>query len=1072
MARSGTSRYKKKSAIDPSKEKEEKPKPYSQYSVPINLSSEEKKTSVGPVDAVIRMSGPVRYIWYFTHGRLEKDSCFECAMLSTSHTQQASVLFQKISKFIYFVEIPKASFYQIFKKQQGYQKCFAVKIYKKFAKGKREEVMHQTLFKKQASNLPYSQKNGFCVDTIRQVLILDANCHSFWETGWAKNKHAYYESIISIFVPHLLTKTNSQLPPFIVMRTLEHFWSLITNYKDCGYDATHKNVQLLRNSITRICKFDNMQELRNINTWANASTILAGFGAIMRIMNNARGTYTVPTIDDTSIRCIYEQITNPKVFGKMKDILKNLKRIYDDNNYNTLQSLQNQCWKLQTQSNNQKRFHYILWYNLLCCVKDDPSKWDRRHLIIYNNNIISQKQLNEIIVLDNRLTGQPHPLQNKMWSIIMNSQNTTCKECLNIIEQMEDTNEVLRFVKQYKSSIKMKFKMIRDTWLEFMSIIFQKLSQSPSNELLQSSFNLFQPQIKYMANQNDIPVVFKFYQKHFKFMSKLRVNEKLIQYARYVEHPDFIPLFIDILSPKAKRKKNYKHEIWWKNLKQCTEWWLDAFSLSGTIKILKDNNLEVGIITDIFEQSDKFSIDKYIPPELKSKLEMLLDSKTYDISIRNLVIHTINKRFESLNNAEIQCVKNTASKLLQMKNESIICNEIFKKLIGTFNPFNYEDEKIIKYVTSIDGKNGKQFIKLLISLQKCTHFKELTIKNRLARLVDWWKDKVENIANGCAHCSTVDIVASNNCFNEINALCKEIKPDYMQSKYINAAIKNINNYQSIKAKQNVIDWNKIELKMLLKCYFQQDEYKKQIKQLESNNPKKTAQIDELRESEKQKDELKTNIEQKLQSKTLQSAVELSKGLVIVQDIAYNFNMIKIQLHAQALKLAKQQLMKEKGNEYSKMYTSKTIHNLLFDILIEAYNKVKDRRLLPNTYKQKISTQIVNEGISKHQLSICKSSKETMTSIMLYGMECLSLCCDIALLHNPSVSIEPLCFEPLNKAKIVYDNKYYIEAYGSEKGEHLNFVSWPGIVRNDTNGIVSKKIAVFKNEILKVKIKVK
>eukprot|EP01084_Bolivina_argentea_P008961 16778_1 len=92
----------------------------------------------------------------------------------------------------------------------------------------------------------------------------------------------------------------------------------------------------------------------------------------------------------------------------------------------------------------------------------------------------------------------------------------------------------------------------------------------------------------------------------------------------------------------------------------------------------------------------------------------------------------------------------------------------------------------------------------------------------------------------------------------------------------------------------------------------------------------------------------------------------------------------------------------------------------------------------------------------------------MTSILLYGMECLSLCCDIVLLRNPMISIEPLHFEPLNKNNVVYDNKYYIESYGSEKGHHLNFVSWPGIVRNDTNGIVSKQIVVFKNKIHKFK----
>ena len=68
---------------------------------------------------------------------------------------------------------------------------------------------------------------------------------------------------------------------------------------------------------------------------------------------------------------------------------------------------------------------------------------------------------------------------------------------------------------------------------------------------------------------------------------------------------------------------------------------------------------------------------------------------------------------------------------------------------------------------------------------------------------------------------------------------------------------------------------------------------------------------------------------------------------------------------------------------------------------------------------------------------------------------------MVLSRNPNIFIEPLCFEP----KVVkYDAQKHIEGFGSKHGHRLNFVIWPGIVRKDTEGILLKQTAVFRNDL--------
>ena len=67
-------------------------------------------------------------------------------------------------------------------------------------------------------------------------------------------------------------------------------------------------------------------------------------------------------------------------------------------------------------------------------------------------------------------------------------------------------------------------------------------------------------------------------------------------------------------------------------------------------------------------------------------------------------------------------------------------------------------------------------------------------------------------------------------------------------------------------------------------------------------------------------------------------------------------------------------------------------------------------------------------------------------------------------NNPKIIIKPLFFEPLKNENIIFNNKDYIEGYKSENRHYLNFVIWPSLIRNDNKHILTKQIAVFKNEI--------
>eukprot|EP01084_Bolivina_argentea_P008962 16779_1 len=226
-----------------------------------------------------------------------------------------------------------------------------------------------------------------------------------------------------------------------------------------------------------------------------------------------------------------------------------------------------------------------------------------------------------------------------------------------------------------------------------------------------------------------------------------------------------------------------------------------------------------------------------------------------------------------------------------------------------------------------------------------------------------------------------------------------------------------------------------------------------INNLRNENNKLKETIEELRRS---------NIEmQKL------AAVELSKGLILIQDIVHNFEILKMMFHHQAAKLVRKTL-RQQDNRYSTMRNSKVASHLLFDILIETYNYVKNghmSKILLQQNQAKKSKEIVNVCFNKHKLnmSICSNQREMMDCVLVYALECLSIC-GIMILSSPRISIEPLYFEPLPDEKIQYSSKIHVDAFGSETGCYLNFVIWPGIVRNDTNGRLSKQIAVFSNKI--------
>ena len=761
--------------------------------IDINKDMNEIKTfTKAPQDAVMqpKISAKPRYIWYLTKDNPPKGSYFQACMLyhtQNNDVQEKRIQFITVSDSVYFVHFPECKYYRRWNTYTSkWDKCLAIRIYEIDKKGNVRDSDHVTITGRHKCNFKYDSV-GFCLPPLKKIHIIDASFNTFGTYFAAQDtaRHKYYSHVSSTIVSYLLKMTNDTICPYASMLTIEKLWSFIT--RDCQYHSSSEVVKLLRRQITNVCKFKNMNELKNINTWANASMTLACLGAIMKTRSTlAHNSYNLE-IDNTSLQCIFAQITDPNVFGKINDILSNIGNIYTKRD---ISQLRDNCWKSQTRKYDEGQCLYLLWYNLLCCIEADPLRNIRRKPIIHHTQI-QQKTINDIVALDNRLQNQPHPLANLRWDIIMKSDTTLRRECLALIEEISDVNEMLQFIKTYEAEIRVKMINDPDGWLRFMKIIFSKLKLSPCKELHQISFRLFLSKIEFMANSNNQSKLLGFCRKNAPFMKGSGIEEHLIEYPSFVEDEDFIPLFVSMLSPKVKKNKDFRKTVWWYHLNKCTEIWFKRYGLQKTIEILRDNKLDVSVITELFTNNDKFNIGQEIQ-DFNSKLDAILDSQTYDLSLRNLIINSIHQSFEDLKPDQVKHLINICEQLMQK--ETDVCDILLRKLIKTFNPFatsqSYTDTDIIQYMTS---ERGCSFVNLLTSLHKHKQFTDLSIHILLKSFESWWFDKVERIAEGTETCAVVAQLSGSVPFNTINNLYNKAGLKRIQVKYVSACTQHIQN---------------------------------------------------------------------------------------------------------------------------------------------------------------------------------------------------------------------------------------------------------------------------------------
>eukprot|EP01083_Nonionella_stella_P276297 938725_1 len=224
------------------------------------------------------------------------------------------------------------------------------------------------------------------------------------------------------------------------------------------------------------------------------------------------------------------------------------------------------------------------------------------------------------------------------------------------------------------------------------------------------------------------------------------------------------------------------------------------------------------------------------------------------------------------------------------------------------------------------------------------------------------------------------------------------------------------------------------------------------------------------------------------------ALDLSRGFPPIQDIVKDFGTVKSQYHVQAAKQTKKAL-KQRNKGYSRLRNHKFVCEILFDILIKSYEAMKEfekeqyRRIATvihvniniNDQKQKKRLErmvkesydsIINESKQQKAQEILNDIKISSgldeylkedAKLLKYTAECIAVCWLIVLVRDPLLIIKPREFDHSNTG-IDFDEQLYIEGFGSEIEESLNFVVWPSIVRWDTKDNISKTTGVFIKEI--------
>eukprot|EP01084_Bolivina_argentea_P014594 27268_1 len=289
------------------------------------------------------------------------------------------------------------------------------------------------------------------------------------ETFEKYKKHTYYNNIACAFIPQLITTTNIEITPCTLLGIMVQLYVYLSSH---NFNSHIFEIYLL------------LPSYNIINNWTEASKLLALIGVDMKLKVLASETdiqYNVQDTDDTVLRELFKKITdiNTQKFGGIETILDNIQKIY----MHDIDQCQNVSFHLQAKYHSIKQCNYLLWYNLLCCVKENMT---RNRTVCVSMNPIERDmlaQLREIVELDNRLPKRAFPLVDVWRRKVMIYKGTTFEEFINVIDDTSNIQDTYNFIVQCIQQIKRILGANFGLWIKFIGKIFDLLLQTPYQKL-------------------------------------------------------------------------------------------------------------------------------------------------------------------------------------------------------------------------------------------------------------------------------------------------------------------------------------------------------------------------------------------------------------------------------------------------------------------------------------------------------------------------------------------------------------------------------------------------------------
>eukprot|EP01084_Bolivina_argentea_P021940 40770_1 len=285
--------------------------------------------------------------------------------------------------------------------------------------------------------------------------IVDATTHN-WQskiTNINHSKSRYYDQISTAFTQKLINKVNVTISPSAFLGTMVNFCKFIykRGFQNNEFMFINKMFQQIVDSLIDI-------DSKTINNWTDACKPLAAIAISLELKAlsvQREIVYPTTEIDHSVLRSLFEQITDPKIFGSMKMILNNIKNIY----MHHIHPFKDTCLHSLQKYSGLKHCHYKLWYNLLCAATSDIHEKSTKNTSLKELENINQIKLREIATLDNRLcrqnssTSLEHEWRRR---VMYYEKDLVYKHCIDIINEMkDDVEQIHEFVcKLYPTQIK------------------------------------------------------------------------------------------------------------------------------------------------------------------------------------------------------------------------------------------------------------------------------------------------------------------------------------------------------------------------------------------------------------------------------------------------------------------------------------------------------------------------------------------------------------------------------------------------------------------------------------------